>query len=77
MKRTTIGIAIGLLFSVGAQAQTVNVPCAEFVEVTGRPMACDKIPVLKMSQAKWDAEAPVANGCDMPPWKRPEGLKCN
>ena len=75
MKRTTIGIAIGLLFSVGAQAQTVSVPCAEFVEVTGRPMACDKIPVLKMSQAKWDAEKAAAQErnspeADLPPWKR-------
>lgn len=75
MKGATIGIAIGLLFSAGAQAQTVSVPCAEFVEVTGRPMACDKAPVLKMTKEKWEAEKAAAEArnspeADLPPWKR-------
>ena len=75
MKRITSGIIPGLLFSSGAYAQMVNVPCQEFVEVTGKPMACDKIPVIKMTQAKWEAEKSAAEernspDADIPPWKR-------
>ena len=75
MKIVTTSITIGLFFCASAQAQTVSVPCQEFVEVTGSPMACDKMPMLKMSKAKWDAEKAAAQGrspgeADLPPWKR-------
>ncbi len=75
MKRITSGIILGLLFSSGAYAQMVNVPCQEFVEVTGKKMACDKIPVLKMSKDKWEAEKAAAeeqnaDDAETPPWKR-------
>ena len=75
MKRTAVGMTFGLLLSVSAYAQMVSVPCQDFVEVTGKPMACDKIPVIKMSQAKWEAEKSAAEernspDADIPPWKR-------
>lgn len=76
MKRTAAGMTFSLFLSASAYAQMVSVPCQEFVEVTGKPMACDKIPVIKMSQAKWEAEKSAAEernspDADIPPWKRP------
>lgn len=75
MRKIAASIAVGLLFCASAHAEMVSVPCAEFVEVTGNPIACDKMPVIKMSKAKWDAEKASAQGkksgeADLPPWKR-------
>lgn len=105
MKRV-VGIAVvGLLAPLLAQAQMVSVPCEEFVAVTGKKIACDKLPAVKMSQEKWAAEKAAAQerssadatppwereekrgkqatehqviaDCKLPPWKRPQGLKCD
>lgn len=72
---TMIGAAVGLMLGVPVAAQTVQVPCAEFVQITGRKMACDKVPMLKMSQEKYEQEkaayeARLSGEADVPPWKR-------
>lgn len=76
---TMIGAAVGLLLSVPAAAQTVQVPCEEFVQITGQKMACDKIPMLKMQQEVYEQEKAAyetrqclekAGEADLPPWKR-------
>lgn len=75
MKKITASITFSLLFCTGAHAQMVSVPCEEFVEVTGNKMACNKIPMIKMSKEKWDAERAASEErnsgeADLPPWKR-------
>lgn len=63
----------GLSVSSRAAAETVSVPCEEFVRVTGGRLACDKIPTLKMPREKWEQEKAAARAradADRPPWER-------
>lgn len=98
-------VAAGAIASGNAVAENVSIPCDEFVQATGKRLACDKMPVIRMSAEKWEKEKAVARarassdadaapwdrkgappskknekvigGCDLPPWERPEGLKCD
>lgn len=98
-------LTAGALASGNAVAESVSIPCDEFVQATGKRLACDKMPVIRMSAEKWEKEKAVAKarassdadaapwdrkgtakskanekiigGCDLPPWERPEGLKCD
>ncbi len=68
-------VVAGLAVSSAANADTVSVPCEEFVQITGKRLACDKMPVLKMPREKWDKEKAAAQGrasadSDLPPWER-------
>lgn len=75
-----LGCSVGQ--AVWAQEQ-LQVPCAEFVQVMGAKVACDRTPVVRVEAAKWNAQLAknkqqqclVANGeQNLPPWKRSD--KC-
>lgn len=101
-------VVAGLAVASAAVADTVSIPCEEFVQTTGKRLACDKKPVIKMPAKRWEQEkasvaarnAPDADvapwerktkakaqptqksigdvePCSVPPWKRPEGAKCD
>lgn len=102
-------LVLGLLASPAlAIAENVSIPCEEFAKTTGKRLACDNMPVIRMPAGKWEKEkaasaarnAPDANvppwereakpnaqpkgktiadvePCSVPPWKRPEGAKCD
>lgn len=110
MKRVICAALVlaGLSVSSIAVADTVSVPCEEFVQTTGKRLACDKMPVIKMPAKRWEQEKAAAAArsapdadvapwqrktktqaqpspksigdvepCSVPPWKRPEGAKCD
>jgi hypothetical protein len=76
VKKMVIGLGVAVVFASGAaMAEIVSVPCAEFVQTTGKRMPCDKVPVLKMSREQWDKEKATAQrrastNSDLPPWKQ-------
>ncbi len=76
MKKAMMGFVVAAVFASGAaMAEMVSVSCEEFVQTTGKRLACDKMPVLKMPREKWDremaaAQARTSGGADLPPWER-------
>lgn len=68
-------LLVGMGVSGTVMAENVSIPCDEFVKTTGQRLACDKMPVIRMSAERWKKEksagaarnAPDAN---VPPWER-------
>lgn len=74
MKQRRFIAALVLALAGGiAYAEMINVPCDEFVRVTGKAMACTAIPVIKMTPEQWAREKAAAEdraNRDTPPWER-------
>lgn len=77
-KKTCVLLVVfmtGLIASECAIAEIISVPCEEFVSITGKRLACDKTPTIKMPAERWEkekatAEARNAPDADIPPWER-------
>lgn len=55
MKKWSLVLA-AVAIAATAQAETINVPCAEFVAATGEPIPCQAIPVVQIERADFEAK---------------------
>jgi hypothetical protein len=54
MKKTAIFLLLSI-FGTIAQADRVDIPCAEYAALTQKSMDCNDFPVLKIKQAQYDS----------------------
>lgn len=47
---------VALVMAVTANAETINVPCTEFVAATGEPIPCQVIPAVQVERADFEAK---------------------
>ncbi|MEO2217315.1 hypothetical protein ABGV49_09645 [Chromobacterium vaccinii] len=68
-------LLVGIVFANSVYADTISVPCDQYVKITGNKLACRAIPVVKLQKEEWDtaleqAKLRDSGEADLPPWKR-------
>lgn len=54
-----------------AQAETISVPCGEYVQATGEPIPCQAIPAINIDRAAYEAKKVAQAGGEATPENAP------